>query len=352
MTGWKSKLARVSRMDREELRVRSAQELHKRRDWFLYRMGLQQGRCGLIQKEMQAALANSSCSPEMVRRAARLLREFLPEEAKAILQEADEICGRRFRLLGYENLSFRSSATRTPAASTGISIRCTESALQSNRGSRFHFLDFAVVGDHKVTWELNRHQHLITLAKAWLLSREERYLRELIIEWHNWIAENPYPIGINWGSSLEVAFRSLSWIWVDQLLAVPASRALKRDSAIAGFRAELRAALAFHGRYVERFLSTYFSPNTHLLGEAVAFFFLGTLYPLYAAREPSGKMRDGRSCSTRPGVRSAQTEFISNSRCTTTCMRWIFFSMRDCSRRTTKLRFPALTMQCSTECWP
>ena len=45
------------------------------------------------------------------------------------------------------------------------------------------------------------------------------------------------------------------------------------------FRAELLPALAFHGRYIERYLSTYFSPNTHLLGEAVALFFLGTLYP-------------------------------------------------------------------------
>jgi hypothetical protein len=42
---------------------------------------------------------------------------------------------------------------------------------------------------------------------------------------------------------------------------------------------ELAPALAFHGRYIERYLSTYFSPNTHLLGEAVALFFLGTLYP-------------------------------------------------------------------------
>jgi hypothetical protein len=52
------------------------------------------------------------------------------------------------------------------------------------------------------------------------------------------------------------------------------------------FRAELAPALAFHGRYIERYLSTYFSPNTHLLGEAVALFFLGTLYPqmLGAAR--------------------------------------------------------------------
>jgi hypothetical protein len=45
------------------------------------------------------------------------------------------------------------------------------------------------------------------------------------------------------------------------------------------FRAELVSALAFHGHYIERYLSTYFSPNTHLLGEEVALFFLGTLYP-------------------------------------------------------------------------
>ncbi len=90
-------------------------------------------------------------------------------------------------------------------------------------------------------------------------------------QWRSWIKANPYPLGINWGSTLEVAFRSLSWIWVDQLLAGAAE--------YAEFRAELLPALAFHGRYIERYLSTYFSPNTHLLGEAVALFFLGTLYP-------------------------------------------------------------------------
>jgi hypothetical protein len=58
---------------------------------------------------------------------------------------------------------------------------------------------------------------------------------------------------------------------VDQLLA--------GTPACADFRSELAPALAFHGRYIERYLSTYFSPNTHLLGEAVALFFLGTLYP-------------------------------------------------------------------------
>ena len=145
------------------------------------------------------------------------------------------------------------------------------------------FLDFAVVGDHKVTWELNRHQHLVTLAKAQLLSGDnsgdndnnDKYVRELTSLWRSWIKANPYPLGINWGSTLEVAFRSLSWIWVDQLLAANG----ECPHLLFELRSELAPALAFHGRYIERYLSTYFSPNTHLLGEAVAMFFLGTLYP-------------------------------------------------------------------------
>ena len=40
-----------------------------------------------------------------------------------------------------------------------------------------------------------------------------------------------------------------------------------------------------NGRHIERYLSTYFSPNTHLLGEAVALLFLGTLCPEFARAE-------------------------------------------------------------------
>src|SRR2546425_795942 len=67
--------------------------------------------------------------------------------------------------------------------------------------------------------ELTRHQHLITLAKAYRLTGEEKFADELFLQWRQWQAENPYPIGVNWASSLEVAFRSLSWLWVYQLLA-------------------------------------------------------------------------------------------------------------------------------------
>jgi hypothetical protein len=76
--------------------------------------------------------------------------------------------------------------------------------------------------------------------------------------------------GINWSSALEVAFRALSWIWLDHL----AGADLAPD-----FRRTLLEALYRHGCFLEANLSVYFSPNTHLLGEAVALHTLGVVYP-------------------------------------------------------------------------
>jgi hypothetical protein len=283
-SGWHSKLARVSRMDWEEVRVRVGQEFHKQSDLLMHRIGVRTGAIRL-NTDRPARPGQFFFSGNEGMERTELLRKHLPGEAAKILREADEICDHRFRLLGYENLAFNLAGSRSAGGNNfgGKNFKDIDWHLDPVHGKRapldpwfkIPFLDFAVAGDHKVTWELNRHQHLVTLAKAGLLSEDEKYVRELMAQCRSWIKANPYPLGINWGSTLEVAFRSLSWIWVDQLLA-PASVGTEFR---AEFRAELASALAFHGRYIERYLSTYFSPNTHLLGEAVALFFLGTLYP-------------------------------------------------------------------------
>jgi hypothetical protein len=249
-------------MDWDEVRTRVGQEVHKRSDLLLYRMGMRPAVVRL--DEPPSSQARFFFAGGEARERAELLRTHLPTEAAEILREADEVCRHRFRLLGYEDLDY------------GTQIDWHLDRVHGKRAPldpwfQIPFLEFAAVGDHKVTWELNRHQHLVTLAKAWQLSKDDKYIDELTAQWRSWMKDNPYPLGINWGSTLEVAFRSLSWIWVDQLLA--------GEPGQTEFRAELLPALAFHGRYIERYLSTYFSPNTHLLGEAVALFFLGTLYP-------------------------------------------------------------------------
>ncbi len=267
-------------MDWEEVRVRAGQEFHKQRDLLMHRMGVRQGGMRLnpdSARPGQFFFSTSEFSGSEISERAELLRKHLPGEAAGILREADEICGHRFRLLGYENLDF--TLDSGTANLKDNDLKDIDWHLDPVHGKRapiepwfkVPFLDFAMVGDHKVTWELNRHQHLVTLAKARLLSGDERYTRELMAQWGSWIKANPYPLGINWASTLEVAFRSLSWVWLDRLLA--------EASEYTEFRAEILPALAFHGRYIERYLSTYFSPNTHLLGEALALFFLGALYP-------------------------------------------------------------------------
>jgi hypothetical protein len=64
----------------------------------------------------------------------------------------------------------------------------------------------------------------------------------------------------------------MSWLWMRHLLP---------DCALfnPAFETDILHALAFNARYIERYLSTYFSPNTHLLGEAAALFFIGMLCP-------------------------------------------------------------------------
>jgi hypothetical protein len=135
---------------------------------------------------------------------------------------------------------------------------------------RVPYLDFDAVGDHKWIWELNRHQYLVALAQAFLITSQPEYPREIERQIESWVAANPFVRGINWASALEVAFRALSWIWIDHLIG----DRLKGTTRIA-----LQKTLWLHARHLETNLSVYFSPNTHLLGEALALYAIGRMYP-------------------------------------------------------------------------
>jgi hypothetical protein len=261
--GWRNIASRLARMDRHELLDRSRQEVSRRADGFLSRLGF----------DFAPGLVGSGTvrpgrfffSPASVGSVLDLLRQRLPQQVDLIVRQADKICRHRFDLLGYESLDY------------GNPINWHLDLVHGKQAPkkschRIAYLDFKQVGDSKITWELNRHQHFVALAKAYRLTEDRRYADEIFQQWTHWHRENPYAVGINWASSLEVAFRSLSWIWMYQLLE--GTPALPRD-----FRQEWLRAQALNGRHIERYLSTYFSPNTHLLGEAVALLFLGTLCP-------------------------------------------------------------------------
>jgi hypothetical protein len=268
LKNWRQIKDRLAKMEGAELADRIQQEFAKRQDRFLSHLGYDFAKRSCDSNPTGAGkffFSGDSVAAILV-----LLRQRLPRQVEEIVKQADKICRHHFDLLGYENLDY------------GNPIDWHLDAVHGKRAPRkafykIRYLDFAEVGDSKVMWELNRHQHLVTLAKAYRLTGDSRYADETLHQWHQWQADNPYAVGINWASSLEVAFRSLSWLWTYHLL--------QGCKGVPNLRDEWLRGLALHGRHIERYLSTYFSPNTHLLGEGVGLFFLGVLCPELAAAE-------------------------------------------------------------------
>ena len=259
---WKRVYNRLRTMERAEIADRIRQHTTARLDWLRYKAGRD---FAPRFSNIGSAQPHFFFSPQSVPALCSRLRELFPDTAAQITERAEHVCQHRFDLLGYEALDY------------GPEIDWHSDRVHGNRAPRnawfkVKYLDFAEVGDSKVTWELNRHQHLVTLAKAFRLTGDPKFASELFAQWHHWHSQNPYPVGINWASSLEVAFRSLSWLWVYFLMA-------DAPSMPSTFHNSWLRSLAISGRHIETYLSTYFSPNTHLLGEAVALFFIGTLCP-------------------------------------------------------------------------
>lgn len=134
---------------------------------------------------------------------------------------------------------------------------------------RVPYLDRERAGDHKIVWEWNRHAHWVILAQAWRLTGKAAFVECIERELQSWAAQNPFPLGMNWTSALEVAFRAFNWLWVLHI----AGDGLSQECRMA-----MWANLYQHGHYLNWNLSVYFSPNTHLLGEAVVLAELGRAF--------------------------------------------------------------------------
>jgi len=194
-----------------------------------------------------------------------------PSERSALIQAADLAAAGRFNIFGLPQVDF---GTPIKWRLEPVSGKCTELA----HWSQIDYLNPSVAGDKKVTWELNRHAHFVVLAQAYCLTKNEDYTRALVRQATAWMDQNPPEMGINWTSSLEVALRAIAWIWALHLAI---------DSTLLGprFVSRVFKFLIAHANHIEAYLSTYFSPNTHLTGEALGLFYIGTCFPEFRRAE-------------------------------------------------------------------
>ena len=259
-------MRRLARTGPDELMCRGRQEAAKllERAGMIARAGLPPDH-GLSLERFRAGSTRHFFDGAINVRTPGLLIERMPSARDEAVRSADDACRGRFDLLGYDGLSF------------GEPIDWSLDPVSGCRAPHDHWsllnpLDAKTVGDSKVVWELNRHQWMVQLGQAYRLTGELRYARAFNDYVAAWIDANPVGVGINWASSLEVSFRLIAWCWALMLL---------RGSPVlspALFDRMVRSIWA-HAAHVEQYLSYYFSPNTHLTGEALGLVYAGLIFP-------------------------------------------------------------------------
>jgi len=214
-------------------------------------------------------------APRVRAQLANRIRNDFPDAADDAAARADCILGGRYDLLGYRGLEF-GPPERGPGGIDWHLDPVHGQRMPNAFWSSIEYLDPAC-GDHKIVWELNRHQHWIALARAFWLTGRSCYRRRFIDELTAWLASNPPLLGCNWASMLELGMRGLSWTWALNAFAAPD---VADDTP---WTVDLLLALDRQLAHVERNLSYYFSPNTHLLGEALALYVCGLALPFLRA---------------------------------------------------------------------
>ncbi len=130
----------------------------------------------------------------------------------------------------------------------------------------------------KWIWELNRHQFLVTLGKAYFLTQDERYAGEVCNLIKQWIDANPPLFGVNWTSALECSIRLISWIWTLHLVKTS-------KSVTSTFLRSVYSSVYLQTRYIETHLSTYSAANNHLIAEAAALAVVSICFPCFRSSD-------------------------------------------------------------------
>ncbi len=126
--------------------------------------------------------------------------------------------------------------------------------------------------DVKIPRELSRCHHFLTLAEAYLLTKDERYTEEFINQISDWIYKNPCARSINWGCTMDVAIRAINWIWSFAIFI----NSPKINLAV---RKIILVSLFEHGMFI--YLNPEKSPvnnHNHYLSDLAGQIYLGLLF--------------------------------------------------------------------------
>lgn len=126
--------------------------------------------------------------------------------------------------------------------------------------------------DIKVPWELSRGHHLLWLGEAYLLTKDEKYAKEIVDEIEDWWKENPLMYSVNWTCTMDVAIRAVNWMYAVAMVI---------DSPCVSdvFIEKLYRSLYQHGWFIYNNLErTIPYSNNHLFSDLAGLAYLALLF--------------------------------------------------------------------------
>jgi hypothetical protein len=126
-------------------------------------------------------------------------------------------------------------------------------------------------GSAKHVWEVNRMQFLLHIAWLFKTTGQQKYLVLFCHHLGMWKDANPYLVGVNWYSNIEVNLRLICWFFCWDLLDIDGLR--KENPIVDSFVAEIwNYLIRDHACFSYKHPSFYSSANNHLIAEYAGLF--------------------------------------------------------------------------------
>jgi len=191
---------------------------------------------------------------------------LLPNETATLISAAELIVAdSRWPLLGLGEIAFGSPPNwhRDPLSGYLWPLEYhADLNLLRNDGS-----------DVRTLWELNRLSHLVTLARAYAVTNDERFSGEFFRHVASWHSHNPYGRGANWTSAMEVSLRAMNLLGAFEVFR-------RSDWLDETTLATLLALFDHHGRFIRQNLEfSYLATSNHYLSNVVGLLWLGVMLP-------------------------------------------------------------------------
>lgn len=183
-----------------------------------------------------------------------------------ILQSAERILKNKFDLLGSGLINLGKDIKWNEDFKTGF-------IWENSFYKDIKIIDLSNNSDVKVPWELSRFQYLITLGKAYTLTKDLKYYEKFKEYVNDWIEKNPIYYSVNWTCNMDVSIRAINWLAGYYLFK-------KEVDTDKEFKKILNTSLYAHGEYIYNNLekTSISLGNNHYLSNLNGLIFLGIYF--------------------------------------------------------------------------